>query len=295
VAAFEVDLAQSRFGWRQNLSLAAGLCLVVGLFPTLVSSVDGRSSLPSAGFEQILGWTARASGSQGYEVLWLGDPSSMPAPSWQIRRGLAFAVSEDGLPDGSRLWPSADPGAGTGVERSVVRAEEGLTVRLGSELAAAGIRYVVMPDGIAPSLPGVQAPPSVPPSRGLIQALQAQSDLRQLPTEGGVIAFENVAWPLAGSPTSDSVVTLGPSAGGTSADLREIALAAGLLAVALAICEGILRRRRNRHRRAFGAPSGDDAAESAPWQGDARGPSTDSEAPRDGATPQSEPAPSALP
>ena len=41
--------------------LKAGLCLVVGLLPTLVSSVDGRSSLPSSGFDQILGWTAAGS------------------------------------------------------------------------------------------------------------------------------------------------------------------------------------------------------------------------------------------
>ena len=111
VAAFEVDLARSRFGWRQNLSVAAALCLVVGLFPTLVSSVDGRSSLPSIGFDQILGWTAAGNAARGYDVLWLGDPASVPAPVWQVRRGLAFAVSVDGLPDGRRLWPSAESGA----------------------------------------------------------------------------------------------------------------------------------------------------------------------------------------
>ena len=116
VAAFEVDLAQSRFGWRQNLSAAAAVCLVVGLFPTLVSSVDGRSSLPSVGYEQILGWTAPRAGAPGYDVLWLGDPGGGAGTAWQIRPGLAFAVSEDGLPDGRRLWPSANPGVGAVVE-----------------------------------------------------------------------------------------------------------------------------------------------------------------------------------
>ena len=33
VAAFEVDLARSRFGWRQNLSAGAALCLVGGSVP----------------------------------------------------------------------------------------------------------------------------------------------------------------------------------------------------------------------------------------------------------------------
>ena len=260
VSAFEVDLARSRFGWRQNVSVAAGLCLVAGLLPTLVSSVDGRSSLPSSGFDQILGWTAAGSASSGYDVLWLGDPASVPAPSWQLRRGLAYAVSVDGLPDGRRLWPSPDPGLGSEVQKAVTQAEEGLTVRLGSELALAEIRYVVLPDGIAPSLPGVQAPPSVPPPPVLVEALQAQSDLRQLPTEGGVIAFANVAWhssPAAGGPAGSS------GSGGAPAPAwpRELGLAAGLLVVLLAVAEGIVRRRRRRRLGLRGAPSvGEDIA-----------------------------------
>jgi GT2 family glycosyltransferase len=273
VAAFEVDLARSRFGWRQNLSAAAALCLVVGLFPTLVSSVDGRSSMPSVGFEQILGWTRPGASTRGYEVLWLGDPASVPAPSWQVRRGLALAVSYDGPPDGQRLWPSADPGVGNAVETSVTRAQAGLTVRLGSELALAGIRYLILPDGLAPSLPGVQTPPSVMPPASLVQALQAQSDLRQLPTEGGVIAFENVAWPLHSSPASDSVALV--ARGGTSSYLRELGLVAGLLGVVAAIGEGFLRRRRRRRFRAPGMPPPKDTVASDPSAGDGFGPSSE--------------------
>ena len=245
VAAFEVDLAQSRFGWRQNLSAAAVVCLVVGLFPTLVSSVDGRSALASVGFEQILDWTTPGSSGRGYEVLWVGDPASVPAPSWQVRRGLALAVSFDGPPGGERLWPSANPGVGAKVETDITQAEAGLTVRLGSELALAGIRYLILPDSAAPSLPGVQTPASVQPPASLIQALQAQSDLRQLPTEGGVVAFDNVAWPAPNSPAGDSVAALG-GARTTPSQLRSLGLAAGLLAVVLAIGEGFLRRRRRR-------------------------------------------------
>jgi len=248
VAAFEVDLARSRFGWRQNLSVGAALCIVAGLLPTLVSTVDGRSSLPSVGYEQLLSWTAAGHAKRGYEVLWLGDPASLPLASWQVRRGLAFGVSAGGLPDGRRLWPSSNPGVGKQVVRAVVRAEAGLTVRLGAALARAGIRYVLVPEAVAPTLPGVQVPPPAPPPAALTQALEAQSDLRQLPTEGGVLAFENSAWPVAGSPVDDSVVGLGTSAGRTPPWLRQLGVAGGLLAIALAVVEGFVRRRRRRNR-----------------------------------------------
>ena len=105
----------------------------------------------------------------------------------------------------------------------------------------------------------------MPPPHGLVQALQAQSDLRQFPTEGGVIAFENVAWPAAGATAGDSVVSSRPSPGATSSSLRELGLAGGMLVVALAIAEGFIRRRR-RHRRGIptiaepdDVPSGEDA------------------------------------
>ena len=299
VAAFEVDLARSRFGWRQNLSAGAALCLVVGLFPTLVSSVDGRSSLPSVGYEQLLSWTTPAPAAKGYDVLWLGDPASVPPPAWQIRPGLAFAVSVDGLPDGQRLWPSADPGVGAAVELDLTRAEAGLTVRLGAELARAGIRYLILPGGIAPDLPGVQVPPSAPLPPSLVKTLQAESDFRQLPTEGGVLAFEDTAWTAAESPAPDSVVTPAMAGGGTPAWLRELGVAAGMLAVVLAVAEGVARRRKRRRlSRASEVPPGDGAAVFDDGPPDGREPSSAAssvEDPVGRSEPAPEPAPSALP
>ncbi|MGD1011018.1 MAG: glycosyltransferase [Acidimicrobiales bacterium] len=260
VSAFDVDLARSRYGWRQNLSAAAALCLVVGLFPTLVSTIDGRSELPSVGYDQILGWMAPKGPTKTYDVLWLGQPSSIPAPSWQIRPGLAFAVSVDGLPDGQRLWPSADPGVGSEVQDDVASAEQGLTVQLGTELARANIRYVVMPGAVGPVLPSVQSPPSYPSPGSIVEALEAEDQLRQLPTEGGIVAFENTAWPSPGSTAAHPVVALGRAHSGIPAWLRDLGVAAGLVTVALGLGEGFARRRR-RHRPAPDAPPSGEAAD----------------------------------
>ncbi|MGP8224485.1 MAG: hypothetical protein ACLQQM_15950, partial [Acidimicrobiales bacterium] len=66
---------------------------------------------------------------------------------------------------------------------------------------------------------------------------------RQLPTEGGVLAFEDTAWTTAASPAVNSVVTPAEASRGTPAWLRELGVGAGLLAVGLAVAEGIARRR----------------------------------------------------
>ena len=113
--------------------------------------VGGRPLVAPLGRLRAASQLDRApTGAPGFDVLWLGDPAAVPAPCWQIRPGLAFAVSEDGLPDGRRLWPSANPGVGATVEADLERAESGLTVQLGAELARAGIRYLILPGADRP-------------------------------------------------------------------------------------------------------------------------------------------------
>jgi hypothetical protein len=73
-------------------------------------------------------------------------------------------------------------------------AESGLTIRLGATLAAYDIRYIVVPTSAAPSLGSGVATPAAPPPEILLAALSAQSDLHELPSEAGVLIFENNAW-----------------------------------------------------------------------------------------------------
>ena len=243
VAAFEIDLTRSRFGWRQSVSAGAVLLLCAGVLPVVVSMASGRSGLPAIGYDQVLGWTSPTSATQPYGVLWLGEPATIPAPAWQLHRGEAMAVSVDGLPDGRRLWPSSDPGVGNAVATAIERAQSGLTIRLGAQLALAGVRYVVLPTAVGPYLPGEQTPERLTPSAALVAALRAQVDLRQLPTEGGVIAFENVEWPVpaAGAP----VPALAVQPAGVPGWLRSIGVLAGL-AIVVATSAVVLRRRRRR-------------------------------------------------
>src|SRR5580692_6754250 len=71
-------------------------------------------------------------------------------------------------------------------------AVSGGTVHLGRLLAPAGVRYVVVVDGLAPSMVGT-VPPSVsaPPPPRLTADLLQQGDLQVVPGEVGVQVFEN--------------------------------------------------------------------------------------------------------
>lgn len=189
VAAFERDLPSYRFGWRQVAAVAAAASAAVGTLPVLAAAGSGRWDLPHTGFGEATTFMAARSPAGGFRVLWLGDPRVLPGTGWQLDGGMAYALSEDGLPDATWLWPGADPGAAAAVGRAVHQAEVGGTVELGALLAPYAVRYVVVVDALAPAIPGYQSPEFHPASPQLLDSLDGQTDLRQVPGPGGFHVF----------------------------------------------------------------------------------------------------------
>ena len=192
VAAFEQDVAASRFGWRQLASSLAVLAVVVGVFPFVGSVSTGRFDLPQRGYDTQFGYYLSAPRTGGTRTLWLGDPRSVPAASWPIEPGLAFATSMNGLPGGDSLFAPPSSGAASVLSDDVVLALRGDTVHLGRLLAAAGILAVVVVGGTAPSVTG-QQPIVTPPPGSLLPALRRQVDLVDESDVGGVDLFLNTA------------------------------------------------------------------------------------------------------
>ncbi len=116
----------------------------------------------------------------------------MPAASWPIEPGLAFATSTNGLPGGSSLFVPPSSGAASVLSDDVVLALRGDTVHLGRLLAAAGVYAIVVVTATAPALSG-QQPISTPPPPGLLVALSHQVDLYAESEVGGVDLFINTA------------------------------------------------------------------------------------------------------
>jgi GT2 family glycosyltransferase len=193
ISSFENDLAGQAFGWRQ---VACGLALAattVGLLPAVAGALGGRWSLPSSGIEQPLAFLDRSGGTGVYRTLWLGDPRSLPVGGWSVEPGLAYALTDDGLPDATDVWTPAGPGPAEMVARAVQLAITGGTVHLGQLLAAQGIRFVVVVNGLSPAALGLPASVDAPPPAGLQGALLDQDDLEIRPGEFGVQVFRNAA------------------------------------------------------------------------------------------------------
>lgn len=230
LTAFERDLARYRFGWRQAASVIAGAIVAVGTVPVLTSTLGGHWNLPQQGFEEALSWMPTQQSAGAFRVLWVADPQAMPLKGWRLASGVAYATSENGVPDVTAQWPFADPGASAGIGTAIDAAWRGDTVLLGHLLAPMAIRYVVVPSSAAPPVPGQPVLASTPVPPGLQRALVSQDDLRQLNVDPGLLVLENSAWApqraalspaaQAASVTSSSRATLRTDLSGSRPILR---------------------------------------------------------------------------
>jgi hypothetical protein len=192
ISAFENDLTGREFGWRQVASVSALVFVALGLVPVAAAAAGGRWGLPAQGVEQPLAFLGHPSTDGVGRVLWLGDPRAVPAGGWSVQPGLAFALTPQALPDSAQVFTPAGPGPAGLVTDAVRLAVSGGTVHLGRLLAPAGVRYVVVVDGLAPSMVGTATPSvSAPPPAGLNRDLLQQDDLQVVPGELGVQVFEN--------------------------------------------------------------------------------------------------------
>jgi GT2 family glycosyltransferase len=191
MVAFDVDLRRYRFGWRQAASFGAAVAVLAGTLPVLGAARDGRWHMPSAGVSKALEWTRGERGAGAFRILWLGDAAAVPVDGWPLGAGLAYATSREGPPDAVDLWPGPETGADARIRAAIEVAGRGETTRLGHLLAPMAVRYVVIPQRLAP---GRIAAPGTPVPAALERALAAQIDLRLVPSDPSVTVFENTAW-----------------------------------------------------------------------------------------------------
>ena len=191
MAAFEQDLSAHRFGWRQVATVLAAAGVTVGTLPVLAAAGGGRWDLPTSGYGEATAWLASRAPAGGFRTLWLADPRALPGGGWQLEPGVAYAVTDGGLPDSTGLWVGSQPASAQAVADDVRLAQRHETVRLGQLVAAADIHYVVVVQSLAPVIPGYQSPSVFPVPTTLTDALASQSDLTAVPGQNGAAIFVN--------------------------------------------------------------------------------------------------------
>jgi GT2 family glycosyltransferase len=218
VTAFEVDLPGYRFGWRQIASGLAAAAVVVGIVPVLGAAFDGRWSMPAGDHSRSLAFIDAENEEVPFRVLWLGDPAALPLAGWELEDGLAYATTDAGSPELENLWVGSDDGRTGLLGDALDLARSGQTSRLGRLLAPMGVRYVVVPERLAPD-PFATDPLPVPGD--LSATLAAQLDLEPLDVPAGLTVFRNEAvLPMrAALPDSDEVPTEGGIAAALNLDL----------------------------------------------------------------------------
>ena len=190
VAAFEVDLRQYRFGWRQGATIAAAVAVVVGSVTLLPGVVGGRWEVPRSSLDRPLATVLDVGGDPEARLLWLGPPDLLPVGSHRYAGAVSLATS-DGLPDVTDRWVGPRHEGVDRLSASIGLARERRTAHLGRLLAPEGVRYVVVPTRSVPAgSGGVERPP---PS-WLADALAAQADLEQVVTDSSLLVYRNLAW-----------------------------------------------------------------------------------------------------
>lgn len=236
MAAFEVDLPDYHFGWRQIASLIAGAALVVSLVPFLQRSLDGAWDLPRGDFNQTL--SRLPSPDDSFRMLWIGEPDVMPLPGWDLpltavavdrgtaddhgASGLVFATTTGRTPNATDLWPGSSRGATEQLPEALASAAAGQTTRLGSLLAPMGVEYVAVPRRQAP-FPFETEDRSDPAL--LLDVLAGQLDLAKVELIPGIDVYRNTAWgPAVAQLPADTEV---PEGGGDAITDRTIDQLAG--------------------------------------------------------------------
>ena len=183
-SAYEMDLTSNKFGWRQALSVIAGVGFVLSIFPPLAFLAGGQMNLESQGWESVLGGLSHTtSTNKGYD-LWIGASQALPTNSIVVDHRLSFGLSQSSLPTEVDQYSVLTSGAQHEIERDLAQLGNGLNVNIGTELARSGVQNIVVPLQLGPLAANTGSTRSsystYAPASWIIPALDSQTQLRKV-------------------------------------------------------------------------------------------------------------------
>jgi GT2 family glycosyltransferase len=191
-AAFQDDVLAGSFGWRQPLGLLSAAAVAIGVLPGVSAVSSGRWRMPTVTLTSVLGQFHENPPEGDYRILWIGNPQVMPIPSWTLRPGIGYAITDDGPLTQYEAWPGRPSKIEAEVGEVVEQLATESTLRGGRLLAPYAIRYIVVP--VADSAISTVDQP-LPLPDGLVDALDDQLDFAAPLTRPlNFLVYENTAW-----------------------------------------------------------------------------------------------------
>ena len=204
-ASMTVDVRHAKFGWRQPLSALASIGLVVGMLPSVLSSLDGRWNQATTSVMDLLEQLPAESEAGSYRTVFLGDVRILPGAPISIGWGVGYSVITGAQISTVDIWEPPRSRATDELAQAVRGIVRGSTARAGRLVAPLAVRFIVVPiiDGAASTRDD-----QLPVPRDLLTALSDQLDLRRRYSSPDLVIFENSAW----VPVRSSLSTLGAEA-----------------------------------------------------------------------------------
>ena len=192
LAAFDVDLQQYRFGWRQVVPWGAFIALMLGTVPVLAASTNGRWDMPKGDFNATLSGLDAAAAPATVRTMWLGHSDVLPVDSWVFDEELSISATDHAVPEVADLWVGNLSEPTTQLVGAVELLLAGGTSRLGQLLAPTGVRYIAVVERLAPAPFGEVVEPVRP---SLLARLAEQLDLERIESREGIVIYQNTAAP----------------------------------------------------------------------------------------------------
>ena len=132
--------------------------LTLAVIPVLLASFEGRWGLPEKDFSDTVPYLLGEEDVEGSltdtptsRVLWIGDPSLLPAAGTEVQNGIGLALT-DGYPSVNDQSPYEESKSSviTGLRNSVIATLKGDISRLGEQIGAWGVSHIVLIERSAP-------------------------------------------------------------------------------------------------------------------------------------------------
>lgn len=202
MAAIEHDLRTYRLGWRQAVPFVVAAAAFLSVLPLCREAVDGRWGLSRGDLRSSFGFADEPQAGS-FRVAWIGRREAMPIAGATLdgdpRDGvgsdtdLSLAITQDRSPRFEDRWPVPQREVAFQVADVIRDAVGQQTVRAGRDLAALGVRYVVLVEYRSPI--GRNPSDGAPLPEWLRSAFGDQLDLERIEGVNDAIRiYRNTEW-----------------------------------------------------------------------------------------------------